>query len=59
MDCIEIISLAKSGKWGQNWSIAECRDNPEGSAPIVETVIQFKDGKLKFLTRDDYFRYLE
>jgi len=59
MDCAETISLAKSGKWCKNWSIAECKNNPEGSAPILETVIKFKDGKVEFLTTDDYFRYLE
>ncbi|MFK5914129.1 MAG: hypothetical protein QM484_07125 [Woeseiaceae bacterium] len=56
MDCIEIMSLAKSGNWCENWSIAECKDNSEGSAPILETVIKFKDGKLEFFTNDDYFK---
>ena len=55
MDCIETMSLAKSVKWCINWLISECKDNPEGSAPILETVIKFKDGKLEFFTNDVYF----
>ena len=56
MDCIKAMNLAKSGEWGENWSLEECIENTEGSAPNLQIVIQFKNGKLEFTTQDEFFK---
>lgn len=55
MNCDKAITLAKSGKWGKNWSLEECLENHNGSAPILKEHIQYKDGKYEFRSQDDFF----
>lgn len=55
MDCIKAMALAKSGEWGSNWSLEECTENPNGSAPILKERVYFKDGGYTFMTHDDFF----
>ena len=55
MDCIQAIKVAKSGKWGKSWSLEECLENHNGSAPALKERIQFKNGKYEFMNQDDFF----
>lgn len=55
MDCIKSINLAKSGNWGKSWSLEECLENTEGSAPILQERIRFNKGKYKYIGNDNFF----
>ncbi|MFK5891787.1 MAG: hypothetical protein QM504_01040 [Pseudomonadota bacterium] len=60
MDCVKAIELAKSGKWGgRSWSIEECIENAEGSAPILQIRLRYINGQYELLTSDDIFRLID
>jgi len=56
MNCDKAMNMAKAGEWCENWSLEECIENTEGSAPILQVAIQFKNGKLEFTTQDEFFK---
>lgn len=43
MVCSEAIKLAKTGDWGKSWSLEECLENHEASAPILKERILFEN----------------
>ena len=53
MDCDKATRLAESGKWGKNWSLEACLENPHGSAPILKVIKQYKDGEyINYMSND-------
>lgn len=57
MDCVQAIKLAKSGEWAKNWTVEECLENPNGSAPILKKCITFNNGLYECFSEDHIFNF--
>jgi len=58
MSCFKAMEIAESGDLYRNWAIDEVVHNPNGSVPILQACIQFKDNKYIYYDSELFSRLI-